>query len=258
MKNGFLGISSVLVGALAAGFSIILVLGGILLAFAEGRQSNSFASYPTLESIDINTPALLTPSPTVKTAILQATATRTIQPTETSIITPSSSLAVTSCKPPEGWVVYIVQSSDTLNKLSAAAGLTPQALADANCLSDSRLDPGMILFMPPIYPTTTVVTCGPPSYWLIYIVQAGDTLFNIAQRVGSTVSQIKAANCLISDQIRTGQRLFVPRLPVPTLSPTAISPTEPPPSATSTPIPSITPTDNNISVRTPPSPIPSP
>jgi LysM repeat protein len=40
-------------------------------------------------------------------------------------------------------------------------------------------------------------------------VQQGDTLFSIARRYGTTVDAIKAANGLSSDNIRTGQVLYI-------------------------------------------------
>ena len=52
--------------------------------------------------------------------------------------------------------------------------------------------------------------------WPIYVVQAGDTLLRIAQRVGSTVTELAYANCLPNaNLVYVGQQLRVPRLPVP-------------------------------------------
>ncbi len=258
MKNGLFG-SSVLLGALAAGLSIVIVLGSILLAFTEGGQTTSFASFPTLESVDSSTPSTQITAPPANTATIN-TATIDPTPTDPPTLTPTGTLAALTgtdlCDPPPGWQPYTVQASDTLNKLSASTGLTPQQLADANCLTESRLIPGTLLYLPPTSPTITPVKCGAPSNWVIYIVRTGDTLFNIAQRVNSTVSQLKYANCLTSDAIRTAQKILVPYQPAPIPSPTIISPTKQPPSPTSTLVPTATPTDSNISMR--PTPYPSP
>ena len=61
-------------------------------------------------------------------------------------------------------------------------------------------------------PAPVVSNCTPRRDWLTYTVQRGDTLFNIAQRANSTVSELSTANC-ISDpsSLRTGQTLYVPR-----------------------------------------------
>ena len=258
MKNGLFGISSVFLGALAAGLSIVIVLGSILLAFTEGGQTTSFASFPTLESVDSSTPSTQAAAPPANTATINPTPTPTDPPTLTPTGTQTALTETDLCDPPPGWEAYTVQRSDTLNNLSASRGLTPQQLADENCLTESRLIPGAILYLPPTSPIITPIKCGAPSNWVIYIVRTGDTLFNIAQRVNSTVSQLKYANCLTSDKIRTGQKILVPYQPAPIPIPTNISPTIQPPSPTSTLVPTATPTDGNISIRPPPYPYPPP
>lgn len=45
---------------------------------------------------------------------------------------------------------------------------------------------------------------------IVYVVQAGDTLFGVAQRFGTTVEAIVSVNGLPSDIIQVGQQLFVP------------------------------------------------
>lgn len=61
--------------------------------------------------------------------------------------------------------------------------------------------------------------------WPIYVVQSGDTLLKIAQRVGSTVTELAYANCIPNANIvYVGQQLRVPRLPIPTAVPTQIPP----------------------------------
>src|SRR5690606_18032324 len=74
---------------------------------------------------------------------------------------------------------------------------------------------------------TTAPTCTPRTSWPTITVVQGDTLFNIALRVGSTVDELVAANCLANaNTITTGQRLYVPSVP------------PPPPVKTATPLPS--------------------
>ncbi|MEP7292987.1 MAG: Gmad2 immunoglobulin-like domain-containing protein, partial [Chloroflexota bacterium] len=51
--------------------------------------------------------------------------------------------------------------------------------------------------------------------WPVYVVQVGDTLLRIAQRVGSTVTELAYANCIPNaNLVFVGQQLRVPRLPV--------------------------------------------
>jgi LysM repeat protein len=258
------GLNSMLLGALAVGISIVIVLGGILLALAEGGQTTSITAFPTLESISSSTPttqptAQNTPTeiPTrIPTVVPTATASPSPTMTPTVELAGSETVESAACDYPQDWTAYIVKPGDTLNKISAAAGIDPQQLADANCLVESRLEPGSTLYLPPIEPTAPPVSCGPPSYWVIYIVQPGDTLFNIAQRVSSTVSQLKYANCLTSDVIRSGQKLFVPYQPAPLATPTSPPATTQPPVPTEPPIPTATPTE--FIIPTPPYPYPVP
>lgn len=71
-------------------------------------------------------------------------------------------------------------------------------------------------------PTTeSLPACTPNTTWPVYTVARGDTLFSIAQRTGSTVDELVAANCLPDrDVIEVGQKLRVRSLPV-TVQPTA-------------------------------------
>jgi len=65
----------------------------------------------------------------------------------------------------------------------------------------------------------TQVNCTPVTYWLVYYVQPGDTLGQIAERTGASVIQLVQANCLAnSDLIYAGQPLYVPAIPA-TLTP---------------------------------------
>ncbi len=58
-------------------------------------------------------------------------------------------------------------------------------------------------------------SCTPPDGWVVYVVQPDNTLFSISLAVGSTVGELRDVNCLQSvDNIFSGQRLYVPRLPV--------------------------------------------
>jgi LysM repeat protein len=96
-------------------------------------------------------------------------------------------------------------------------------------------------------PTFTPLPCagGAPLHWKLYIVQAGDTLFSLARRHGTTVDQAVYYNCLQSEQVWAGQRLYLPPLPtpVPSFTPTPTPlPTPVPASPTATPLPTPAPT----------------
>jgi len=78
-------------------------------------------------------------------------------------------------------------------------------------------DPNFIPSVTPIGAATqtplpgTPTVCAVPPDWFPYIVQAGDTLTDIAARTSSTVQELVVRNCLASpDAIFVGQTLFVP------------------------------------------------
>jgi len=93
----------------------------------------------------------------------------------------------------------------------------------------------------PLPPTAIPTVCVPRADWVYtYRVQAGDTLFSIAQRFNLTLTQLQTANCIPNPNIITvGQILRVPFPPPPTV---------PPPTATRTPGigPTLQPTSTTI------------
>ena len=54
------------------------------------------------------------------------------------------------------------------------------------------------------------VSCQPPSGWSQIVVQAGETLDTIASRYRMDKNELRAANCLLSDNLMTGTTLYAP------------------------------------------------
>jgi len=119
-----------------------------------------------------------------------------------------------------------------------------------------------------LVPIHTLVPCGSPNTWVVYIVKAGDSLFHISQIYAITVAELQRANCLgSSTTLHTGQVLYVPPwapipptattifVVIPTAVPTAtqyIPPTDtatqpPVDTATEPPVPTDIPTDTPVS-----------
>lgn len=120
---------------------------------------------------------------------------------------------------------------------------------------------------PTLPPTSTQAPsgyqCGPPAGWVLYTVQPGENLFRISLRYEVSLDQMRQANCLTSNQIYAGQRIYVPYYlePAPADTPTA-SPTPPPPeppTATAEPQPTATPVPPTATPEpSPTSPPPTP
>ncbi|MBN1935510.1 MAG: LysM peptidoglycan-binding domain-containing protein [Anaerolineae bacterium] len=220
-----------------------------------------------------------TPPPTATATLLPAptsTATPTIPSTPT--MTPTAPRpTVQSCGHPAGWQLYIVQSGDTLTGLALRSGTTVAAIMNANCLKTTAIFAKQRLYLPPtltyptltptrtptfVLPTITPTQCvvRPPAGWVSYIVQSGDSLYDLALRHGTTIYEVQQVNCLSSGAVYAGQQLYLPALlptatptwtlvpsatltlPVETPTPTTTPTTETTPTATATPLPEPTPT----------------
>ncbi len=224
-------------GILIGILSLVVVIGGSSLALAEG-----YIGLPPTPTQTASATSPFPPTPTVSGPAIEPSP--TIVPTLTNTPVPP-----TTCPPPSGWVLVTIQVGDTLQSLAARYRTTPELLAAANCLFSTELLPGYGMYVPPTAPTVPPVACGAPPGWIQYTVQPGDNLYQISLRYGITVPQLKQANCLTSDIINVGQKLWVPNVPTitPPVTPVEIefgtgTPEQPTPEP-ATETPTITPTD---------------
>ncbi|MCM1182207.1 MAG: LysM peptidoglycan-binding domain-containing protein [Roseburia sp.] len=104
-------------------------------------------------------------------------------------------------EPEEGVVEYIVEAGDTLWLLSQRYGTTVEAIKRQNGLTSDVLRIGQVLQIP--------TTAASSSF--AYTVQAGDTLWLLSMRYGTTVEAIKQLNGLTGDTLSIGQVLRIPR-----------------------------------------------
>ncbi len=121
--------------------------------------------------------------------------------------------------------------------IAQALGSTAQptaAIATASSLPTSLPTATMPLTVAAV--TATPVTpppCVPPDDWGIHTVQEGNTLYSLSRRYGTDVDTLMRVNCLNTDTIFIGQRLYVPG--------PAATPTVPQPLSTPSPAASATP-----------------
>jgi LysM repeat protein len=109
---------------------------------------------------------------------------------------------------------HLVQPGDTLFSLSVRYGTTVEAFMRANGLTSETIYQGQTL----VIPTTNEGSYSPPAYEPAplgsdnyHIVAAGETLFSIAQRYGSSVGAIAEANGITYPYlIYVGQYLTIP------------------------------------------------
>lgn len=109
----------------------------------------------------------ITLSPTdepTQTPTASATFTPTFTPTETSTptFTATASPTATTCSPWYWWFVYIVPAGDTLSHISSLTGASVYELMVANCLPDTRIYAGQMLYVPRL-PIVSTDTFTPPQ-----------------------------------------------------------------------------------------------
>ena len=102
----------------------------------------------------------------------------------------------------ESYFEYVVRSGDTLWLLAQRYHTTVDAIKNLNGLSGNDLSIGQILKIPSEEPV--------PAPYFEYTVRPGDTLWQLAQRFGTTVDAIKSLNGLRSDILNIGQVLKIP------------------------------------------------
>ena len=97
---------------------------------------------------------------------------------------------------------YKVQSGDSLWSIAKKFNTTVDKLKEKNNLKSNLLSIGQILYLPETEDTDTK-----PNDDTVYIVKSGDTLYSIANKYNTTVSNLKTINNLTSNNLYVGQKL---------------------------------------------------
>ena len=101
---------------------------------------------------------------------------------------------------------YTVRRGDTLGSIAKQNNLSTEQLRRANQITGDLIHIGQKLHIPNI----KISGSNSRSIHRVYKVKRGDTLSGIAKANRTSVSDLRAANNLYSDLIRTGQTLLVP------------------------------------------------
>jgi LysM repeat protein/predicted nucleic acid-binding Zn ribbon protein len=216
---------------------IVMVLGGAFFWWTRSGQSPDTPA-------SASQPAAVTASPT--SSVQPVAAPPPSEGTPMPLETPSPTVAMSPTATPTP-IRYTVVRGDTVEKIAAKYGITVDDLMIANGLTSDLIRIDEVLVIPPAplprgadgrpLPTATPT---PVNAIYLVVVRAGDTLESIAQRQGSSVAAIVAANDEILNAdtiIRPGDQVIVPVGTVlPTLTPNVRG------SPTATPVPTATPT----------------
>ncbi|MEW6181768.1 MAG: LysM domain-containing protein [Bacillota bacterium] len=120
---------------------------------------------------------------------------------------------------PGGTFPYVIRAGDTCFALAQRFGTSVAAIQAANPgLNCDNLQIGQIICIPVGVPPVC------PAGTTPYIIRAGDTCFSLAQRFGTSVAAILAANPgLNCDNLQIGQTICIP-VGVPPVCPAGTTP----------------------------------
>jgi len=107
--------------------------------------------------------------------------------------------------------VHQVRSGDTLSEIAEEYGVSVSALQAANSMTGTSIRSGQRLVIPATGSREgSDASSAVGETVLAHVVEAGETLWDIAIRYGSSVQEIQSANGLGGGHIRPGQKLDVP------------------------------------------------
>lgn len=113
------------------------------------------------------------------------------------------------------YVSYVVQKGDSLYAIAKKFGTTVDKIKKDNNLVNNNLTIGSTLLVEDNTGIVAVEECFGeefelPNNYIVYSVQKGDSLYSIAKKFGTTVSEIQRLNNLDSTNLSIGQELKIP------------------------------------------------
>ena len=100
--------------------------------------------------------------------------------------------------------IYIVQKGDSLYQIAKNNNTTVDEIKKINNLTNNNISIGQQLILP------TKIS-EPSTEYTYYIVQKGDSLYQISKRYNTTTNNLKTLNNLTSNLLNIGQQLKVPK-----------------------------------------------
>ncbi|MCB9454991.1 MAG: LysM peptidoglycan-binding domain-containing protein [Anaerolineaceae bacterium] len=204
------------IGILAFAFVFAIVLSLSNISDADQTATASAVVQPTRTEVVLVASPSATEQPPSTTPLPPSATPLPIVSQQSATPRPVSPTALLTAKPSVTRIPTQTPShtATATNTATTTATQTPSATPTILSVTESL----------GILPTPTAVTsqiavvspdhCTPPSGWVVYVVQVGDTLFSIAQASGSSVNRLQTANCLDNiNSIFAGTLLYVPRQP---------------------------------------------
>ena len=112
-----------------------------------------------------------------------------------------------AANPHQGNVIHVVRQGETLFSIARRYGTSVEAICAANGIADSaRIYAGQRLVIP-----TSNVSAAPAAAGATHVVRAGENLYRIALRYGTTVAALARLNGIRNpNRVFAGQRLIIP------------------------------------------------
>ncbi|SHL51245.1 membrane-bound lytic murein transglycosylase D [Desulfatibacillum alkenivorans DSM 16219] len=113
--------------------------------------------------------------------------------------------------PQDAYVLHRIRRGETLSTIARKYGTSVSKIKRANSMRSTRIVAGKTLKVPIgrgySAPAASQPVASTPA---VHVVRRGDSLWNIAQRYGSTINDIKEANNLKTTTLSVGQKLTIP------------------------------------------------
>jgi LysM repeat protein len=196
--------------------ALIFVLAGCELARENAGVSdlNPQSLPPTLAPLGSDDSGLTVATAVPTVLSVQPTATASTSASTAKDVAQPIELVAPTAQPPS------IPAEPVAENSAAEDAAVPE---DSTALAEDDAEPSIVVDAPTTeqLPEGGPIAANPPysgsnevipaaSGGGTYVVQAGDTLFGISQRYGTTVEAIVAANGLNSDVVRIGQTLSIP------------------------------------------------
>ncbi len=184
------------------------------------NDDNGGSDLPTAEplvmptAVPVNTPVSEPPVPEPTAVIEDATEATTDTTNEGTTTTEETTETTDAAETADAPGVYTVQTGDTLGEIAEQFGVTVEALAAANGITNlDTLDVGQVLTIP--IPGEADTTAEPPDTTSteeqVHIVKAGENLFRIGLAYGFTIDELAEYNGITNvNELEVGQEIRIP------------------------------------------------
>jgi len=102
-------------------------------------------------------------------------------------------------------VAYTVAEGDTIHTIAGKYEVAVEDILVTNGLQSEEIEVGTVLFIPPVHAKGYF---NPENGDYTFV--AGDDLYAVAERFGTTVEKIREANELESDEVEVGETIYIP------------------------------------------------